>query len=242
MIVGTIQQEEDDSWQEVSDSWMELEEGEVSGAYCVWTCQGVSNQAPEAGGEYSSEALHPPEDEEDEEIIETGWWSPDLGELQVSEEEQEYFIELLMGGSVAGRCKAALERPPAASGTTGQPARKTGAAELEAQPQGENQGGKPATGKEKGKSREGASKGENKSGTRTRGKEAGTRSKEEPKERWPNGRKQEGPHGPYPGSGTKDKGDMNSDPAENSGARTQAMTTSRGECSGPCEAGIAMSS
>ncbi len=112
MIVGTIQQKENSSWQEASDSWMELDEGEASEVYCVGTCQGVSNQVPEVGEEYPSEALHPPEDEE---IMEGGWWSPDPRELQVGD-EQEYFIELLMGGSAAGERKAALERPPAASG------------------------------------------------------------------------------------------------------------------------------
>jgi hypothetical protein len=38
MIVGTIQQEENISWQEVSNSWMELDKGEESRAYCVGTC------------------------------------------------------------------------------------------------------------------------------------------------------------------------------------------------------------
>jgi hypothetical protein len=232
VIVGTIQQEEDSSWQEVSDLWMELEEGEVGGAFCVGTCQGVSNQAPEVGVGCSSEAQRPPEDEEDEGIIEGGWWSSDQGELQVSEEEREYFIELLMGGSAAGGCKAALERPSAAAGTTGQPARKEGA--VEAQPQGETRGTrKPTTGKEKERSKEGASKGENELGTRTRGKETGDRGKEEPGEWWPSGRKWEGPPGPYPGPEAKDESVTRPDPAESSEVRAQATTTSRGECSGP---------
>jgi hypothetical protein len=133
---------------------------------------------PEVEEECSSQALHPAEDEE---IMVNGWWSPDPRELQFGEEEQEYFIELLMGGSAAGGCKAALERLPAASSTAGQLARKGGAAELEAQPQGEARESKPAMNKEKGRSSEGAFKGENKSGTRTRGRETGARSKEEPK-------------------------------------------------------------
>jgi hypothetical protein len=121
--------------------------------------------------------------------MEDGWWSPDPRELQIGEEETEYFIELLMGGSAAGGCKAALERPPAASGTTSQSARKGGAAELEAQPREETRESKPAMGKEKGRSSEEASKGENKPGTRTKGKETGTQGKEEPKEWWPSGQK-----------------------------------------------------
>jgi hypothetical protein len=87
MIVGTIQQEENSSWKEASNSWMELDKGEESGVYCVGTCQGASSQLPGVRGERSSEALHHPEDEEDEEIIEGGRWSPDPKELQIGEGE-----------------------------------------------------------------------------------------------------------------------------------------------------------
>jgi hypothetical protein len=38
MIVGTIQEEDDGSWQEASSSWMELDEEEGSEVYCVGTC------------------------------------------------------------------------------------------------------------------------------------------------------------------------------------------------------------
>jgi hypothetical protein len=205
MIVGIIRQVESSSWQEVSDSWMELDEGEASGVYCVGTCQGVSSQVPEVGEGHPCGTLHPPEDEE---IMEDGWWSHDPRELQVSEEEQEYFIELLMGGSAVGGCKAALERLPAASGTAGHPAGRGGAAEQKAQLQGEVRESKPAADKEKGRSSEGAFKGEDNSGTRTGEREAGARSKEGPKgwrPWWPSGRKQEGSPGPYPDLGTKTK-------------------------------------
>jgi hypothetical protein len=47
MIVGTIQQEENSSWQEACDSWMELDEGEASGVYCVGTkCQRSRKNVP----------------------------------------------------------------------------------------------------------------------------------------------------------------------------------------------------
>jgi hypothetical protein len=233
MIVGTIQQEENSSWQEASNSWMELDEGEESGVYCDGTCQGVSSQLPEVGGEHSSKALHHSEDEEDEEIIEGGWWSPDPKELQIGEGEQEYLIELLMVGSASGESKATPERPPRASNTMGQPAKKGEAMKPEAQSQGEARGNKPVTNKEKGRSSEGASKGEGKPGIRTGGKETGARSEEGPKEWWPSDQKQEGPPNPCPSLGAKNKSDTNSDPAGNSGAQTQITTASRGECSGP---------
>jgi hypothetical protein len=218
MIVGTVQQEEDGSWQQASGSWMELGEGEASGAYCVGTCQAMSNQTPELGGECSTESLHPPEDEEDEGVMENGWWSPDRGEMQVSGEEPEYFIELLMGGSTAGGCKVGLERPPAVGGTTDQSARKGGAAKLKVQPQGETQGTKkPTTGREKERSNERAPKGENESNTGTRGKETGNQDNGEPRERQPSGRKQRRPPGPQPDSKIKDESDMSPDPIKSPG-------------------------
>ncbi len=46
--------------------------------------------------------------------MEAGWWTPDPRELQSGEGEEEYLIELLMGGSAVGECKAILARPPVA--------------------------------------------------------------------------------------------------------------------------------
>ncbi len=42
----------------------------------------------------------------EEGAIEAGWWSPDPTELQFSEGEPEYLIDLLMGGSGAGKSRA----------------------------------------------------------------------------------------------------------------------------------------
>ncbi len=56
------------------------------------------------GEKHSSEAPHHLEEEgkgEDEEFLKNGWWAPDPKELQLEEEDKEYFIELLMGGSTA---------------------------------------------------------------------------------------------------------------------------------------------
>jgi hypothetical protein len=149
--VGTIQQEDDSSWQEASDSWIELDGEGESGVYCVGTCQGASSQLPEAGGKCPNEASSPLEEEEDEEIIKNGWWSPDLRELQIEEGEQEYFIELLMGGSASGGGEAAPGRPPAASSSMGQPAKKGVASEPEVRDPGKAQDSKPGMSKGKEK-------------------------------------------------------------------------------------------
>jgi hypothetical protein len=77
-----------------------------------------------------------------------------LGELQIEEGEQEYFIELLMGGSASGRGEAASGRPPAASSATGQPAKKEVASEPEAWIPGKARESKPDMSKGKGKSSE----------------------------------------------------------------------------------------
>jgi hypothetical protein len=66
MIVGTIQQEDDCSWQDASKSWLEPDGEEEGGAYYVGTCQGLSNQPPEAEKEWSSGASDPPKKEEEE--------------------------------------------------------------------------------------------------------------------------------------------------------------------------------
>jgi hypothetical protein len=36
------------------------------------------------------------------------WWSPDPRELQIEEGEKDYFLELLMGGSVLGGGRGAV--------------------------------------------------------------------------------------------------------------------------------------
>jgi hypothetical protein len=173
MIVGTIQQEDNSSWQEASSSWMELDEEGGSGVYCVGTCQGTSSQPPEVGEKCPNEAsrhLGKEEEGEDEEFIKDGWWSPDLRELQIEEGEQEYFIELLMGGSTLGGGKAAPGRAPAAGSTTGQPAKKGVASEPEAQNPGKARESKPNTSKGKGRSSKEAPGEKNQPGIKTGGK------------------------------------------------------------------------
>jgi hypothetical protein len=76
---------------------------------------------------------------EEEGAIEAGWWSPDPTELQPNEGETEYLIDLLMGGSGAGKDESEPARIPAAPIVQ---SRRTGgkwATEEENQPQREIQ-------------------------------------------------------------------------------------------------------
>ncbi len=204
MIVGTIQQEDDGSWQEASNSWLEQDGEEESRVYCVGTCQGVSSQLPEAGERCSSGASCSPE-EEDEEIIKDGWWSPDLGELQIEKGEKEYFIELLMSGSALGGGEVASERPPAASSTTSQPAKKEVAPEPMARNPKEARGSKLVTSKGMGRNSGGAPKEMSEPNTKTGEEEAGTRSGEESGEWRLSGRGQEVLPDPPGDPGPRDK-------------------------------------
>ncbi len=94
MIVGTVQQEDDCSWQDASKSWLE-EDGEVTvGAYRVGTCQSADGVPMETG---EGAARHPLTGQREEtEIMEEGWQAPGPGDLLIEGEEGEYFLELLM--------------------------------------------------------------------------------------------------------------------------------------------------
>jgi hypothetical protein len=83
MIVGTVQQENDCSWQDACNSWMEQEEDAAAGVYQVGTCQEAVNQA--AMGQCKKTSIMEVEEKASE---------PDGLLLEV--EEQEYFLELLM--------------------------------------------------------------------------------------------------------------------------------------------------
>jgi hypothetical protein len=94
MVVNTVQQAEG-SWQGTSRSWLELEEEEENEVYSVGTYHGEG----EAGV--------------------TEWWSPDPKDLQLSEAEEEYLIDLLMGGSAADKATPGEEQALRAAGTAG---------------------------------------------------------------------------------------------------------------------------
>jgi hypothetical protein len=94
MIVGTVQQEDDCSWQDASKSWLEQDEEVTVGVYQVGTCQSA-DEAPSGTGRGA--AKHPPTGRQEQaEVIEDGWQAPGPGDLLIEGEEGEYFLELLM--------------------------------------------------------------------------------------------------------------------------------------------------
>ncbi len=119
MLVNTAQQEES-SWRETDDSWLELNRGEAGGVYCVGACHGEKGHAPGTKGGWPHETVYLSEEEG---AVEAGWWTPDPAELQVSEEETEYLIDLLMRGHGAEEDEAG---PTQASATPNAPSRKIG--------------------------------------------------------------------------------------------------------------------
>jgi hypothetical protein len=92
MIVGTVQQEDDCSWQ---DSWVEQDEEVAAGVHQVRTCQEAVKQSTVGQCKKAS-------------IIEVGEKASEPDGLLLEGEEQEYFLELLMK-------KASPERPKAAT-------------------------------------------------------------------------------------------------------------------------------
>ncbi len=56
MIVGTVQQEDDCSWQDASKSWLEQDKEVTVGVYQVGTCQSADGAPTETGEEA---ARHP---------------------------------------------------------------------------------------------------------------------------------------------------------------------------------------
>jgi hypothetical protein len=62
MIVGTIQREDDCSWQDASKSWLEQDEEEEGETYHVGTCQCASGLPPKAEEKKCSAIMHSPEE------------------------------------------------------------------------------------------------------------------------------------------------------------------------------------
>ncbi len=114
MIVGTIQREDSRSWQDASKSWLEQDKEEEDETYHVGTCQGASSPPSEAKEKHCSAIVYPPKKEdEDAGIMENSWWTPEPEDLQIKEEERDYFLELLMGGSAPS--KETAEKPAVVS-------------------------------------------------------------------------------------------------------------------------------
>ncbi len=83
MIVRTVQQEDDRSWQDACNTWVEQDEEAAVGVHQVRVDQEVAEQA--AAGQCKKAKTT----EESEE-------PPELDGLLLEGEEQEYFLELLM--------------------------------------------------------------------------------------------------------------------------------------------------
>jgi hypothetical protein len=104
MIVGTVQQEDDCSWQDASKPWMEQDEGVAVRVYQVGTCQGADEVTTKTGEEA---ARQPPVGQcKEAEIAEAEWRVPGPDDLLL---EGEYFLELLMREAPPERLKA--DRP-----------------------------------------------------------------------------------------------------------------------------------
>jgi hypothetical protein len=108
MIVGTVQQEEDCSWQDTCKSWTEQDEKLAVGVHQVGTCQGAAGTAAGTGKEAARQSSV--SQCKKAEIAEANEKAPESDDLLLEGEEQEYFLKLLMR-------KASPERPKA-----GQPA------------------------------------------------------------------------------------------------------------------------
>jgi hypothetical protein len=83
MIVGTVQQEDDCSWQDVCSTWREQDEEMAAGVHQVKVCQEVAELT--AVGQCKGADIPG----ESEEVSKPGG-------LLLEGEEQEYFLELLM--------------------------------------------------------------------------------------------------------------------------------------------------
>jgi hypothetical protein len=101
MIAGTVQQEDDCSWQDACNVWMGQDEEVVVGVHQVGADREVSEQT--AVGQCKGA-----------DTAEGGREPPELEDLLVDGEEQEYFLELLMRRASPERLK---ESPPARSET-----------------------------------------------------------------------------------------------------------------------------
>jgi hypothetical protein len=118
MIVGTVRQEEDCSWQDACKCWMEQDEEIAVGIYQVGTCQGAAGVAAGTG----KEAVEQPSVSQCMKagVTEGNGQASGSDDLMIDGEEREYFLELLMR-------KASPERPKA-----GQPVEGRGTSRSEA--------------------------------------------------------------------------------------------------------------
>jgi hypothetical protein len=104
MIVGTVQQEDDCSWQDASKPWMEQDEDMAVESCQVGTCQGTSEAAMKTGEEAAGQ---PPASQcKGAGTAEAGWQTPGPEDLLLEGEEGEYFLELFMRKGTPKKPKA----------------------------------------------------------------------------------------------------------------------------------------
>jgi hypothetical protein len=113
MIVGTVQQEDDCSWQDACNAWMEQDEEEAAEVHQVRVDQEVSKQAAVGQCKEANTAGG-------------GETSLELEDLLVEGEEQEYFLELLMRRASPERPKENLPTRSKATPTKGKKNRSKG--------------------------------------------------------------------------------------------------------------------
>ncbi len=106
MIVGTVQQEDDCSWQDACNTWMEQGEEAAVGVHQVRVDQELSEQAAVGQCKEANTA-------------ERGDKPLELEDLLVEGEEQEYFLELLMRRASPERPKESLPTRSKATPTKG---------------------------------------------------------------------------------------------------------------------------
>ncbi len=94
MIVGTVQQEEDYSWQDACKSWMEQDEEVTAGGYQVGTHQDATGAT--AGTKKETTRQSPASQCRETGVVEVGKKASEPDDLLLEGEEQEYFLELLM--------------------------------------------------------------------------------------------------------------------------------------------------
>jgi hypothetical protein len=206
MIVGTVQQEDDCSWQDASKSWLDQDMKEEIATYQVGTCRNTDG-APLGAGVKEDQR-------ENEEAVEGGWWAPGPDDLLIEGEEGEYFLELLMREASPGEPKPASNKAD--------------------QPDGEEEGLRskiaPARGKGKKKGKKKALKGSGEAAPQPKREEPG---KQEGEGKAGQPCKQGRVAAPDPLVSPEAKGrGLGSSSQATMEPRTRPTTTSRGECSG----------
>jgi hypothetical protein len=110
--VARIGQEEDD-WQEPDDSWLDLDGGENEDKgrfYCISAYMRKDDSGLEEELEYFP-GIVPNEDEE--EVAEDRWWSPEPSRMQSEEEDEK--ADRYINSILTGECDVKEEQAPASA-------------------------------------------------------------------------------------------------------------------------------